>query len=73
MASDESNSSPKIKPDWEFNLPVFTERMKEHWPIDISWAEAVRQMAPMRDYYMKHFYCPEQRLRDKNPKRFVMH
>jgi hypothetical protein len=57
----------------ELNLPVFTEPQREHPSSTMTWSEAVRYFEPLRLYYMKHFYSPEQRLRDKNPKRFVMH
>ena len=36
----------------------------------MSWSDAVRNFTPLRDYYMRHFDSPEQRLRDKNPQPF---
>jgi hypothetical protein len=72
MASEESKDFAKTELHCDFDLPVFTEPMKEHWPLNVSWAEAVRSMAPFRDYYMRHFYSAEQRLRDKNPEPFRM-
>lgn len=72
VRSPESETSPSDKPRLalDLNLPVFTVPQKEHWPSKAPWAEAVRAMAPFRDYYMRHFDSPEQRLRDKNPARF---
>jgi hypothetical protein len=51
-------------------FPVFTEPMREHSPVKMSWAEAIRYFAPMRDYYMRHHDSPERRLANKNPERF---
>lgn len=42
------------------------------WPLAISWSEAIRQLAPFRDYYMEHFDSPEKRLAEKNPEPFVV-
>lgn len=54
------------------DFPAFDRPLAEHWPLDISWSEAIRQLAPMRDYYMTHFDSAEQRLADKNPEPFVL-
>jgi len=54
----------------DLNLPVFTARQVEHWPSEMSWAEAMRQFAPTRERYMREFDSPEKRLREKNPARF---
>ncbi|CAN5205948.1 hypothetical protein BH20VER2_BH20VER2_12780 [soil metagenome] len=75
MPSSESETSKPAKAplSCDLNLPVFTEPQREHAPSTMTWAEAVRHFEPLRMYYMKHFYSPEQRLRDKNPKPFRMH
>lgn len=69
MPSSESKaSSPTERPlAHDLNLPAFTEPQREHWPMRITWTQAMRLLAPTRDYYMQHFDSPEQRLRDKNP------
>ena len=44
MHSPESEASQKgsLPLICDFDLPVFTEPMREHWPSSISWAEAMR-------------------------------
>lgn len=54
------------------DFPVFDQPMIEHWPLEASWIEAVKQLAPFRDHYMAHFDSAEQRLADKNPEPFVL-
>jgi len=54
------------------DFPVFDQPMIEPWPLKISWSDAIRQMAPLRDHYMRHFDSPERRLADKNPKPFEL-
>ena len=68
MRSPGSETLPKSAAD--LNLPVFSEPQREHWPSTMSWADAMRVFAPMRENYMRHFDSPEARLREKNPKRF---
>jgi len=72
MPSSESKALPtdKVPLRNDLNFPVFTEPMREHWPMRITWTEAMRLLAPTRDHYMRNFDSPEQRLRDKNPARF---
>lgn len=41
--------------------------MQEHWPLEMTWLEAMRQIAPARQHYMEKFDSPEKRLRTKNP------
>jgi hypothetical protein len=53
-------------------FPEFTEPMREHAPVKMSWEQAWRYFAPVRDYYMRHYDSPERRLADKNPERFRM-
>ena len=69
MPSPESKpSAPTLPPlATDLNFPVFTEPMREHPPSKMTWEETIRYFAPLRDYYMRHFDSPEQRLRDKNP------
>jgi len=54
------------------DFPVFDQPMVEPWPLALSWSQAMRQLAPFRDYYMEHFDSAEQRLADKNPEPFVL-
>ena len=61
-------SDPDDLPDF----PVFDRPMVEHWPLAISWSDAIRELAPFRDHYMLHFDTPEGRLADKNPEPFVL-
>lgn len=72
MRSEESNDSLiKAKPlAADFVLPVFEEPTQEHWPLAMSWSDAIRHFAAARDQYMRHFDSPERRLGAKNPKRF---
>jgi hypothetical protein len=56
----------------DFDLPVFEEPQIEWWPRQIAWEDAMRMMAPFRDYYMAHYDSPEKRLADKNPEPFVL-
>jgi hypothetical protein len=53
-------------------LPVFDQPLVEPWPMKMSWEEATRSFAPLRDHYVQHFDSPEKRLRDKNPQRFSL-
>ena len=69
--------SPKSKPSPEtdgvacdFALPAFEEPMVEHWPLAMSWGDAIRHFAPFREHYMRNFDSPEKRWRDKNPEPF---
>jgi hypothetical protein len=54
------------------DFPVFDKPMVEPWPLALSWSDAVRQMAPLRDYSMRHFDSPERRFADKNPRPFEL-
>jgi hypothetical protein len=56
----------------DLRLPVFDQPLIEPWPMNISWEDAMRSFAPMREHYMRHFDSPEKRLRDKNPERFSL-
>jgi hypothetical protein len=56
----------------DLKLPVFDQPQIEHWPAKMSWAAAMRHLAPSREHYMRHFDSPEKRLREKNPARFVL-
>jgi hypothetical protein len=38
----------------------------------MSWEDAMRSFAPLREYYMHHFDSAENRLRQKNPERFSL-
>lgn len=67
MRSPGSDSSGKEPLAGDLGLPVFTAPMQEHWPLEMTWAEAMRQIAPARQHYMKKFDSPEKRLRTKNP------
>ena len=69
--------SPKSKPSaknngvaCDFELPVFEQPMVEHWPLAMSWMEAIRHFTPFREHYMRNFDAPEKRWRDKNPEPF---
>jgi hypothetical protein len=72
MPSSESKASPRVDlpSTSDLNLPVFTVPQREHWPLRISWTQAMRLLAPTRDHYMRHFDSPEERLREKNPNPF---
>ena len=71
MPSDESNNSSERLFATDLNLPVFETPQREHWPSGISWEQAMRLFAPFREY-MKKFDSPEERLRSKNPARFIL-
>jgi hypothetical protein len=51
-------------------LPVFDAMPAEHWPLQMSWSDAMRAFAPYRDYYLRRFDSPERRLRARNPEPF---
>ena len=74
MRSDGSNSSvaADVPLATDLRLPVFTAAQREHWPSQMSWADAVRHFADARADYMKRFDSPEARLRSKNPARFTL-
>jgi hypothetical protein len=38
----------------------------------MSWEDAMRSFAPLREYFMLHFDSAEKRARDKNPDRFSL-
>jgi hypothetical protein len=56
----------------DLRLPVFDQPQIEHWPMKMSWEDAMRNFAPLREHYMCEFDLPEKRLRDKNPERFSL-
>jgi hypothetical protein len=56
----------------DLRLPIFDEPPIEPWPLKMSWEEAIRTFAPLREYYMQHFDSQEKRARDKNPERFSL-
>jgi hypothetical protein len=56
----------------DLRLRVFDQPLIEPWPMNISWEDAMRSFAPMREHYMRYFDSPEKRLRDKNPERFSL-
>jgi hypothetical protein len=56
----------------DFELPVFDKPQIEPWPVKMSWAAAMRHLAPSRTLYMNGFDSPEKRLREKNPTPFVL-
>jgi hypothetical protein len=72
MRSTESkvSSSHDAQQKSDIDLPVFEEPLREHWPLKMSWSEAIRQFASSREHYMRNFDSPEKRLRDKNPEPF---
>lgn len=53
-------------------FPTFDQPMIEAWPLAMSWPDAVRQMAPFRDYNIKRYDTAERRFADKNPEPFVL-
>jgi len=75
MHSRKSKASPESSDGLSCNLrlPVFDQPLIEPWPMKMSWEEAMRNFAPLRDHYMQHFDSPEKRSRDKNPRRFSLH
>ena len=70
MHSQGSNNLPADTDLPDF--PVFDRPMVEPWPMAMSWSDAVRQMAPLRDHYMQHHDSPEKRFADKNPEPFIL-
>jgi hypothetical protein len=56
----------------DLRLPIFDQPLVEPWPLKISWEEAMRSFASLREYYMQHFDTPEKRARDKNPEPFSL-
>jgi len=56
----------------DLRLPVFDQPLVEPWPMKMSWEDAMRSFAPLREHYMRNFDSPEKRLRDKNPERFSL-
>jgi hypothetical protein len=56
----------------DLRLPVFDQPLIEPWPVKMSWEDAMRSFAALREHYMRHFDSPEKRARDKNPKRFSL-
>ena len=54
----------------DITLPISEEPWLRRWPSKMSWAEAVRHFAPMREQFMREFDSPEKRLREKNFQRF---
>jgi hypothetical protein len=56
----------------DLNLPICEELLLERWPSKMSWAEAMRHFAPMRQQYMRNFDSPEKRLREKNREQFSL-
>jgi len=57
-------------PGSDLELPIFDVTPAKHWPLRMSWSDAVRAFAPYRDYYMRRFDSPEKRLRARNPEPF---
>jgi hypothetical protein len=53
------------------NFPAFTSPQVRR-RAKIPWEVVTFQTEPQRLHYMKHFYSPERRLRNKNPARFRM-
>ena len=53
-------------------LPVFDQPLIEPWPLNMSWEDAMRSFAPLREHYMRQFDSPEKRLCQKNPARFSL-
>jgi hypothetical protein len=56
----------------DLRLPLFDQPQIEPWPLNMSWEDAMRSFAPLREYYMHHFDSAENRLRQKNPERFSL-
>lgn len=56
----------------DLRLPIFDKALVEPWPLNMSWEDAMRSFAPLREYYMRRFDSPEKRLRQKNPGRFSL-
>jgi hypothetical protein len=74
MDSPESkNLSDKREPlASDLKLPVFDKPQIEPWPVKMSWAAAMRHLAPSRSHFRQGFDSPEKRLREKNPAPFVL-
>ena len=74
MRSPKSKTSPAKGKGLatDLRLPVFDQPQLEHWPMKMSWEEAMGNLAPLREHYRRNFDSPERRLRDKNPKRFSL-
>jgi hypothetical protein len=72
VPSAESSNSANDDPSFaiDLNLPEFTARQVEHWPLKMSWSDAMRLFAPARERYLREFDSAEARWRDKNPARF---
>lgn len=72
--------SGEFKSSLENGEAIATElnfRDWEHLPPDylrlrLTWSEAMKRFSWGRDYYMEHYDSPEQRLKEKNPERFVL-
>jgi hypothetical protein len=56
----------------DLDLPAFELPQAEHWPSKMTWSDAMRHLAPARERYMREFDSPEERLRSKNPERFIL-
>jgi hypothetical protein len=56
----------------DLKLPVFDKPQIEPWPVKMSWAAAMRHLAPSRRHFKATFDSPEKRLREKNPEPFVL-
>ena len=56
----------------DLQLPPFDQPLIEPWPLKMSWEDAIRSFAPLREHYVRQFDSPEKRLRDKNPERFTL-
>jgi hypothetical protein len=54
----------------DLDLPAFDVPQVEHWPLAMSWSDAMRHFAEARDRYMREQDSAERRLRDKNPEPF---
>jgi hypothetical protein len=74
MDSRDSNSSPNNSPPLahDFDLPVFDKPQIEPWPVKMSWSQAMRHLAASRSHSIRDVTSPEERLRGKNPARFVL-
>ena len=74
MDSQESkNLSDKREPlASDLKLPVFDKPQIEPWPVKMSWAAAMRHLAPSRSHFSWGSDSPEKRLREKNPAPFVL-
>jgi hypothetical protein len=69
MDSQQSDDAPLA---CDLKLPDFYQPLAEHWPLKMSWSQAMRHFEPMRRRYMREFDSPEKRLLDKNPEPFVL-